>query len=518
MGKGVFSQSTHNIIQFASFALIAIGMPSTKILMSFGLVFAITNWVLEGDFSEKWKKIRSNRLLQFLLLFYLLLIVGITWSWDVFQGLKDVKSRLPILFLPLIIGTSPLMKQKQIRGLLQLFLASLFVTSLYNVLYFNNVFGNYSPDDIRGLSRFASHIRYGLIISLGFGICVWFQLNCKKFSIGYSILAVWFAFYTVYSQVLSGLIAFTLVVLVIIFFLLYKWKKIIALSFACVFLVAIVGILSYIFNLSHEEIDCNKLPKFTEKGELYNHNCLEYSEINGKAILAYYSEIEMFLEWREISGMDFMGSDKKGQMLRMTAARYMTSLGLTKDAKGVSKLTKEDIRNIEDGYTYPNERNEIIMPRIYGVKYQILNNRAPNGHSLLQRIEHWKTAVFIINRYWLTGVGTGGNQRAFDWAYEETFSPLNPENRLRSHNMFLAYTVSYGIWGLLLFIVLLGAIVYYGWKYKNLLSLIFFVVIFGSFFTEDTLETQLGVNLFGFFLAISIYYQQKNQQSNDDDV
>lgn len=516
MGKGIFSQRTHSFIQFASFALIAIGMPSTKILMSFGLVFAITNWVLEGGFYEKWNKIRSNRLLQLLVLFYFLLIIGIIWSWDVSQGLKDIKSRLPILFLPLIFGTSPLMKEKQIHWLLQLFLASLFVTSLYNVLYFNNIFGNYSPDDIRGLSRFASHIRYGLIISLGFGVCIWFQLVRKKFSIIYSILAFWFAFYTIYSQVLSGLIAFALVGVVITFFLLYQWRRIIALSFAGIFLLGTGGLLSYLFNLSHEEIDCSKLPEFTEKGECYSHSCLTFSEINGKTILAYYSEIEMFHEWSKISDMDFMGSDKKGQMLRMTAARYMTSLGLTKDANGVSKMTKEDIKNIEDGYTYPNEKNEIIMPRIYGIKYQILNNQFPNGHSLLQRIEHWKTAVFIINRYWLTGVGTGGNQKAFDWAYEETVSPLNPENRLRSHNMFLAYTVSYGIWGLLLFIVLLGIIVYYAWKDKNLLSLIFFVVLFGSFFTEDTLETQLGVNLFGFFLAISIYYHRKKQKSKDD--
>jgi hypothetical protein len=512
MGKGVFSQKVHNIIQFASFALIAIGMPSTKILMSLGLVFAIANWVLEGGFSEKWNGIRTNRLLQLLLLIYLLLIVGVIWSWDSFQGLKDIKSRLPILFLPLILGTSPLMKEKQIQWLLHLFLASLFVTSLYNVLYFNDVFGNYLPDDIRGLSRFASHIRYGLIISLGFGMCIWFQLHSKKFNILYSILTVWFAFYTIYSQVLSGIIAFTLVCVVITFFLLYQWQRIIGLSFAGIFLVCIGWSFAYLFNLSHEDIDCGKLPEYTEKGERYDHSCLAFSEINGKAILAYYSEREMFLEWNEISDMDFMGSDKKGQMLRMTAARYMTSLGLTKDAKGISKLTTEDIQNIEEGYTYPNEKNEILKPRLYGIKFQILNNRFPNGHSLLQRIEHWKTAVFIINRYWLTGVGTGGNQKAFDWAYEETDSPLYPENRLRSHNMFLAYTVSYGIWGLLLFVTLLGAIVYYAWKDKNLLSLIFFVVVFGSFFTEDTLETQLGGNIFGFFLAISIYYQRKKRQ------
>lgn len=505
MGKGVFSQRTHTIIQFASFALIAIGMPSTKVLMSFGFVFSIINWVLEGGFPEKWQKIRSNRLLQVLLLFYLLLIIGISWSWDMVQGFKDIKSRLPMLFLPLILATSPLMGEKQIHRLLQLFLASLFVTSLYNVLHYNNVFGSYSPEDIRGLSRFASHIRYGLLISLGFGICLWLQLKQKKFNLLYSFLAVWFTFYTVYSQVLSGTFAFILVLVTLVFFLLHKWKRMAAFFFAGIVFLGVGWALSYLLNLSHEQVDCSKLPEYTEKGNRYNHNCQAYSEINGQAILTYYSEVEMFLEWKEVSEMDFMGLDKKGELLRMTAARYMTALGLTKDAEGISKLTKEDVRNIENGYSYPNEKNEILMPRIYGLKYQILNSQFPNGHSLLQRLEHWKASVLIIKKYWLTGVGTGGNQKAFDWAYDEMDSSLHTKNRLRSHNMFFTYTVSYGVFGLLFFLVLLGMAFHYAWKDKNLLSLMFLMVICGSFLIEDTLETQLGVTIFSFFLALLIH-------------
>ncbi len=172
MGKGVFPRQTHTIIQFFSFALIAIGMPSTKVLMSFGLVFAIANWILEGGFAEKWKTIRSNRLLQLLLVFYLLLLVGLIWSWDAAQGLKDIKSRLPMLFLPLIMATVTVMDVKQVHRLLQLFLASLLVTSLFNVVYFHLNVDTSSAGDIRGLSRFASHIRYGLLIALGFGICI----------------------------------------------------------------------------------------------------------------------------------------------------------------------------------------------------------------------------------------------------------------------------------------------------------------------------------------------------------
>ncbi|HNR86359.1 MAG TPA: hypothetical protein PKN38_07100, partial [Taishania sp.] len=132
MQQGIFSQRIHSLIQFFSFALIAIGMPTTKVLMSFGLVFAIANWVLEGQFVQKWQIIRSNRTLMLLIGFYVLFIVGVSWSWDTMQGLKDLKSRLPFVFLPLIVATSPQQQVKYYYYLLYLFLATLLATSIFN--------------------------------------------------------------------------------------------------------------------------------------------------------------------------------------------------------------------------------------------------------------------------------------------------------------------------------------------------------------------------------------------------
>mgnify|MGYP000891910839 CR=1 FL=1 len=505
MGKGIFPQSTHTNIQFFSFVLIAIGMPTTKVLMSFGLVFAIANWFLEGRFIEKWQQIKSNQLLQLIIVFYLLLIIGIFWSWDSLQGFKDIKSRLPMLALPLIVATSPLMSVKQVHYLLKLFLAALVFTSIYNILYYNNIIGNISDSDIRGLSRFASHIRYGLLISMGFCICIWFQLSSKKLLLPYSFVALWFFIYSVYSQVLSGIISLVLVIITIIFFVLFHKKKKLAFAFLSVILVGTISMIVIVLNFSHEKVDCSKLPPLTENGNTYTHDCSAFSEINGKAIMTYYSQEEMELEWNKISDIDFMSLDKNGMLLRATAARYMTAINLTKDAKGVHELSKQDIKNIENGYTYPNERNDVIMPRFYGIKYQLINRNNPNGHSLLQRFEHWKASVFIIQKNWLIGVGTGGNDKAFEWAYNELKSPLSEENRKRSHNMYLAYGVNYGVFGIILFLSILILAFVKSWKSKNLLSLGFLVIACGSFLNEDTLETQLGITFFGFFFALLLY-------------
>ncbi|HNS41159.1 MAG TPA: O-antigen ligase family protein [Taishania sp.] len=502
MQQGIFSQRIHSLIQFFSFALIAIGMPTTKVLMSFGLVFAIANWVLEGQFVQKWQIIRSNRTLMLLIGFYVLFIVGVSWSWDTMQGLKDLKSRLPFVFLPLIVATNPQQQVKYYYYLLYLFLATLLATSIFNVVYFQLYLKNNIYEDIRGMSRFASHIRYGLLIVLGICSACWLQWQAKKWNWGWTALAIWFTFYTFYSAILSSILALVLVVVVLLFYFLAQWKKSIAYLFAGSVVVGLGVLLFLVTNIQHEKIDCATLPAVTENGVPYNHECDKFSEINGKTIFAYYSVIELFHEWQKVSKMDLMRSDKRGGMLRVTCARYMTAMGLTKDKKGFQQLSAQDIRNIEDGYTYPNERNELLMPRLYGIKYQLLNNQDPNGHSLLQRLEHWKTSLYIIQHNWLLGVGTGGNQKAFDAAYEATNSPLSPENRVRSHNLFLTYGVSYGILGALFFILLMGALLIKAWKSNNLLNISIVVVLISSFLTEDTVETQLGVTLFGFFIAL----------------
>lgn len=510
--KPTFEQ-THRYVQFGAFALIAIGMPSTKVLMSIGLVIAIANWLIEGNWKEKWKLITTSNLLKALIVFYLLLIVGLIWSWDIAQGIKDIKSRLPLLALPLIAGTGVAMSSKQWLTLSKLFIASLFLTSVFNVLYYNQFFVKHTNYDIRGLSYFASHIRYGLLIVIGFTWAIWLQLKAKEFHLLLSGLALWFFWYNLYSQVLSAIVAMFIVLFVLSAWVLYRWKPIASYVLLALTLFISGALFFKLLQLDHEQLDCSKLPKFTALGHEYNHECDAFSEINGKTILAYYSESELNEVWSQRSSIDFMGEDKNGEMLRMTVARYMTAKGLTKDAKGFKQLTAEDIENIENGYTYPEQKNEFLMPRINGIKYQLLNNHDPNGHSLLQRIEHWKAAIHILKKNGIIGVGTGGNQKAFDLAYEELNSPLSLENRHRSHNMFLTYTISYGIFGLLAFLVLL-LLIFKIAKQENLFSVLVFLIIFSSFFTEDTLETQLGVTIFGFFMATLIKRKQFDSEKN----
>jgi O-antigen ligase len=145
------------------------------------------------------------------------------------------------------------------------------------------------------------------------------------------------------------------------------------------------------------------------------------------------------------------------------------------------------------------------------LKYEFSGNLDPNGHSILQRLEFWKASKYIIKENWIFGVGLGSSKATFLQTYKKMNSKLLIENQWESHNQFLSIWVSYGIIGLVLFLLWLFSIfqniVHTHWVNLS----IFFVVLF-SFLVEDTLSTLTGMTLFGFFAGI---FQNKISLNQD---
>ncbi|MEZ5147539.1 MAG: O-antigen ligase family protein [Bacteroidales bacterium] len=55
----------------------------------------------------------------------------------------------------------------------------------------------------------------------------------------------------------------------------------------------------------------------------------------------------------------------------------------------------------------------------------------PGGHSVIQRFEYWKTAVRIISKHFIFGVGTGDVKQAFIDEYQSGKSVLAPQYQHR---------------------------------------------------------------------------------------
>lgn len=492
----------HEYIHFIALAGIAFGLPLNKVVMSISMMIGLLNLLIKADFKAYWKQISENRLFILISLFWFLHILGLLWTTETSFGLNDIRVKLPLIVIPLLFTIQPIKINKQQDWLLRIFIISLIITSVYNFCSYHQLFGYRNYNDIRGLSLFGSHIRYGILIALGAIISLYFSWRERSGRTVYLLIFVWFTYYTYYSQIISGSIALLTGMIALIFLFLYQRKNIYAYSFLAVILL--IPCLILFLNLTKaiqspiSEKDLANLPVRTKEGNEYVHYFVDSKDSKGNYLFINLCESELRREWNKVSPFHYDGLDEKGQEIRFTLIRYMTSMGLPKDAENFAKLKKKDIVNIEEGIAEKEDGRAGIMARINGIRYQLNANADPNGHSLLQRIEFWKTGAKIIQQNWILGVGTGDIQVAFDEQYKQENSQLFIENRLRAHNTYMTVWITFGVFGLL-FYIMIGKFLFTMFRRRDYLGLAFICIAIMTFIIEDTLETQTGATFFSFF-------------------
>ena len=124
----------HEQVYFYLLILIAVSLPFSKYTTSMFMCQLAANWLLEGRFREKWKSLVENRALQVFLLLYVLHIIGLLWSSDLAYALKDMKIKLPLLGLPVVIATSLPLGKQQVHRILLFFTLSVFVATMASLL------------------------------------------------------------------------------------------------------------------------------------------------------------------------------------------------------------------------------------------------------------------------------------------------------------------------------------------------------------------------------------------------
>ncbi len=509
----LFGYKVHNLLHVLGMSVLAFGLPLNKVLMSIGAIWGVSNLVLEGDFKTYWVNIKRNKVFHWLIAFFSLHIIGLLWSSDISYATHDLLIKLPLLSVPLAFVARPIVERKNINLILYALIASLLFTSITNIGYYLQWFGAKEYTDFRQLSLFGSHIRYGVLIALGGAICLYFiiKINSTYLKIIWGFVFCWFSIYTFYSQVLSGAVSFIVILLVFIFSFLYKYNKLLTIVFGLIGLCVFYFLIQFLIPQKQILINVSSLPKKTIEGNLYTNHLDDKMTENNRRIYITVCKYELKREWDKVSKMVYEKMDKKNQPLQYSLMRYMTSKNLSKDAVGFKKLTKQDILNVENGISSVDQLKTGILGRLYGVKYELSNHSDPNGHSLLQRFEYWKTAKNIIQNNWITGVGNGDVQHAFDMQYEKDNSLLSPSNRVRAHNMYLTVWISFGVFGLILFLVFIFSYLKQSIKNNELLALMFISSAIVTFTIEDSIETQLGVCIFSLFIGLFINKIETNR-------
>jgi hypothetical protein len=501
-------QSFHSWVYFIGLCLLVASMPTSRYMLSVSQIMLGVNWLAEGNFKNKFRIFFSNKPAIAFTLIYGLHIVGLLWTEDFHYAItSDLKHKLPLLTLTLVIVTSPALDIKKLLFILFIFVASVLAVS------FIGIYLNLTQDlvNYRDILPFVSHLYYSMMLVFGAFLLPWLtkQVTEKKeyLYLSYAI-SLWLILFVFIIRSLTGIASLTGVIIFILIWLFLKHKNILvrisAISVLIIGIFACSTFLVYMYNkVSHKvEVDFSSLDKYTKEGNPYTNNALNPQRENGYLVHIYLAEAELKQAWNEVSEVEYYDKDQSGQFVRYTLWRYMTSKGYRKDKEHVALLSEEDIAAIERGIT---NHYYIQWPGILVRVHQTMmglqiyfNTKNPSWSSLTQRLDLWKASYYAFIKSPVVGWGTGDIFIAMNYGLEKTDSYMKGHD-IKPHSQYILFLLTLGVVGLFLFFVLY---IYTITKTKavRVFPFIIFLITFGvNGLGNNPIDAQIGQAMFVFF-------------------
>ncbi|MFW5792644.1 MAG: O-antigen ligase family protein [Bacteroidota bacterium] len=520
--KNLRRHSIHFWIYFFCLCLLVVSMPTSRFLISASQILMGLNWIAEGQFKSKFNKFFSNKAAVVFTLIYGIHILGLFWSEDLHYGFfYDLKHKIPTLTLTLFIVTSPALDIKKTRFVLFLFVATVLAVSFVG-------FFNFLTKDLshyRYILPVGSHLYYSMMLILSAVLLPWLThqiTNKKHLIISAYALSLWMIIFLMLIRSLSGIGSLVGVIFFLIIWFVRNYESLfLKISIITLFIIASVVSIVVLFNIYKEsthfvEYDFSKLEKFTDEGNPYRHDTLNFQRENGRLVSIYISDIELEKEWNKRSDIDYHGKTKNNRVLRHVLYNYMTSKGLRKDKEGFKELSEEDIKEIEKGthnYLYADWPG--VFQRIHqtmaGVNIYMETNN-PKYSTLAQRIELWDAAIEAIKNKPLIGWGTGDIYLAIQYGLEKNKSKYFQGRDVKPHNQYLLFLITFGIVG---FALIVYFYIYTIRKSKGIAFLPFniFVVIFAvNMLGNNPIDGQFGQTMFVFFTVFFCFVYPKPEK------
>jgi hypothetical protein len=505
-------------IYFFGLALLIASIPLSRYVMSMAQLLLTANWLFDPKIVEKFRAFFRNKAAVIVVSLFLLHIIGLLWTSDFDYAVKDLRTKVPILALPIIISTSPLLSRRSFHYFILLFIAANVAGSLFSI----HALLTKEIVEIRLISLFISHIRFSLNICIAIfsgGYLIFIE---KDYPVSVKILIfaaiIWLVIFLTIMEAVTGIVILVSIsALLLILLVFYLKKPVFKISLILILILITASSLIYVEQLYREilpkeKLSAENLDKFSKRGNPYLHDTTLQVPENGHWVYLYVQNDELREVWSQRSSLDFDSLDKKGNPLRFTIYRYLTSKGLRKDAEGLELLSQDEIHAIENSVANVDDlAKSSLSKRIKAILWEVQVYRSSgfiSGHSVTQRLEFWKAGEQIIRKNFLLGTGTGDIVQAFDSEYREMNSTLKPQFRWRSHNQYISMLATFGIFGLLWFLAVLFVPGFLSGMNKDYFYFIFLCVLLLSMLTEDTLEDQAGVTFYAFFTSFFLFARE----------
>lgn len=529
--------------------LVVLAMASTvsTYVTNMAWVFLLANWVIEGNWKEKFADFKENSLLQAYLVLVTVAVAALFWSDNVSYGIDCVRHWLPLLAIPLVVLTSAPLKPNHVRRIMLLYAATVTVVSIIGFVRYLTI-----PNlPYRQIVPYISHIRFalnvclvvcvliGLAVEPAFNFCqrqvqegrvpdrqspmeairdihgIFLREESQRHFDWISILCVvtvaWLLFFLLLIQSYTAYIILFVVAAVL---LAVYWRRIYAngIKWSLLLIMTVaVGVAAIVTTVNVRSyyrmvpMAIAPLQDCTANGRPYSHACDGLVE-NGNYVNNYVCRDELRTQWNLRSGMNVDSLTAGGYPVYSTLIRYLNNLGLTKDSVGVAHLLPRDISAIEHGEANPVYRQRSFKRMVYVMLFEremYVHFHAVKGYTMLQRFELWRAGWQAFLEHPLFGAGTGDAAAALQTQLQVQQSSLSDSGK-HTHNQYLAFLVAFGSIGF-------GIIVFFFVRafvrekmYLPPLLLVCLCIVLVSFLSEDTLDTLAGAVFTCFFPCLLV--------------
>lgn len=499
----------HHGIYVLLTAALCVAIPLSNYVMSMMLIFIAANWLIEWDFKNKWQRLQEHKSALVDFLFCGVLLLGFVHADSFLLSLDYWTGKMPLFMAPLIIASSQRFNRKELYFILTCFVASVLFSTIYSSVYY----ATHEIADIREISVFISHIRFSLCIDVAIVLLLFGAFREERWPmalrVALAVLSLWLLVYLFIAQTLTGIILlFVVAFAYVIYFFIYRWEKNVYRWMA----VGLLGLLSFflvwfgVMTWQYFHVDSAQYAPedaVTVNGRPYDKEWYSIIE-SGSYIGMYMCEEELEKAWPQRSSQPIEDSLVRGALVR-----YLNSCHLRKDSAGVMALSEQDVHNIEQGianvdYTSRFGLKRALYPIFFSIELYRCTGEVRNS-TLLQRVEYWRASWRQVQKNWLLGVGFGHHKTAVGEQLAQDNSRLTGKERTGCHNQWLTFWLMGGFALPLYFIFML---VYPFYEQKKKISFVyvaFFIILVGSMFTDDTLETEAGLTLFAVMNSLLLY-------------
>ena len=221
--------TSRNIYVFG-LTLIAVGLTLSPALMSIGQFVILLNWIIDPNLFGKIKSTFKNKYFISFLVIFAIHIVGLLYTTNFQYAFKDIRIKLPLLIIPLVVASSARLNEKELRVIFYSLIYSVLASSLYSTYLYLNI-DNSNVDTLRSISPIISHIRFSLITCVAFYICIYlFIRDYNHNTIDFKsylllILAAWFFVFIGILGARAGYLSILIAGLYVAFNAVLKSKK-----------------------------------------------------------------------------------------------------------------------------------------------------------------------------------------------------------------------------------------------------------------------------------------------------